>query len=131
MKNDVIIVHNARAMREGQDLHTAAAGNWLVGTHSAPHLKYLVSVTSGGTILGVFDVHGYHPVGGRRLAFDITPSDKKVAVALPTMHRPFIYKHSSEVFAGMPVHPRGGLADEPPTIDYCSACFLVHAGGCP
>lgn len=61
MKPDGIIVNRGRATREGLDVKTAAAGDWLVGPNSVRHLKYLISVDAGSDVLAVYDITGYHP----------------------------------------------------------------------
>ena len=135
LKPDVIIVHNGRAMREGLDVKTAAAGNWLVGLSSARHLKYLISVGAGSEVLGVFDITGYHPVPdedeGRRIRFEISESDQRVVAEIPTMYGAFIYKHSSEMFDGTPVTPPTPLPPVEPTQATCPRCNLVHSPARP
>jgi hypothetical protein len=140
VKPDVIIVHNGRAMREGLDVKTAAAGDWLVGPNSIRHLKYLISVGAGSEVLGVYDITGYHPVpdedDGRRFRFEISESDWHVTGEIPRMYGAFIYKHSSEVFGDGSAVPKGRPKpppkparrpkprDERPAM--CPRCNLTH-----
>jgi hypothetical protein len=141
VKPDVIIVHNGRAMREGLDVKTAAAGDWLVGPNSVRHLKYLISADAGSDVLGVYDITGYHPVphrdDGRRFRFEISECDRRVTGEIPRMYGAFIYKHSSEMFGdgrtvptGRPKPPpkparRLKPRDERPAV--CPRCQLTHS----
>ena len=122
-------------MREGLDVKTAAAGNWLVGLSSAKHLKYLVSVGARSEVLGVFDITGYHEVpyddGETRVRFHISECDKPVVSEIPRMYGAFIYKHSSEVFDGSPVTPPPPPPPKQPAQATCPRCNLRHSRAQP
>lgn len=142
---DVIIVHNGRATREGLDVKTAAAGNWLVGPNSIRHLKYLISVGTGSEVLGVYDITGYHLVpdedDGRRFRFEISECDRRVTSEIPRMYGAFIYKHSSEVFGdgrAVPTGPRKPPPQSPRRQESrvqqpatCPLCNLTHSPARP
>ena len=102
MTPDVIIVHVGRALAGGMGIAQAAQGDWRVSESLARHLRHLVAVGPGSTVVGVFDISGFQiptRLRGGRVRFDLHPSARRVVRDVPRMYRPFLYSHSADLLS--------------------------------
>lgn len=86
MNPDLIVVHVGNTIGD-RPLVDAARRAWVVAESKMPDLKWLIAVTGGSEVVGIFEIVGYNSLGKdskglHRVEFDLVPSDAKLVKSL-------------------------------------------------